>query len=168
MYNKEIIIRGCNIGYEYFIDYEHPLATGNSGRVLFHRHVASIKLGRWLSKEEQVHHIDNNILNNTPDNLEVLTAIEHNMIHRVKTILVCKNCSKEYSIKNNNTEFCSSKCYGLYKVLDKNLTKEYLDELIPNHSWVALGKMFVYSDVGIKKRAKALGCVIPIRNKRPT
>jgi hypothetical protein len=29
MYNKEITIRGYNNGYQYFIDAEHPLATGN-------------------------------------------------------------------------------------------------------------------------------------------
>jgi len=51
MYNKEISIKGLNLGYEYFIDYEHPLATGNSGRILLHRHNISIKLGRWISSD---------------------------------------------------------------------------------------------------------------------
>lgn len=166
MYNKEIVIRGLNLGYEYFIDYEHPLATGNSGRVLLHRHIASIKAGRWISKEDHVHHVDSNILNNSPDNLEILTAKEHNLIHRVKTVLTCKNCTKEYSVRNNNTEYCSTDCYNSYRVRDKTITKELLDDLISNNSWTALGKLFGYSDVGIKKRAKALRCVIPIRNKR--
>lgn len=168
MYNKEIIIRGHNLGYEYFIDYEHPLATGNSGRVMLHRHVASIKLGRWLSKEEHVHHIDANILNNSQDNLEVLTAKEHNLIHRVKTILTCKNCTKEYSVRSNNTEYYSVDCFNSHRVRDKTITRELLEGLIPNNSWVTLGKMFGYSDVGIKKRARALGCTIPIRKNRPT
>jgi hypothetical protein len=44
------------------------------------------------------------------------------------------------------------------KIKDKTITKDILDELIPLMSWVDLGKMFGYSDNGIKKRAKALGC----------
>lgn len=39
-YNSKIIIQGTNLGYYYFIDKNHPLATGNSGRVLLHRHIA--------------------------------------------------------------------------------------------------------------------------------
>lgn len=168
MYNKEITIKGLNLGYEYFIDYDHPLATGNSGRVLLHRHIASIKEGRWLGTTEHVHHIDEDRRNNAPTNLAILSIEEHNHVHNPKTLLVCKTCSTKYTTSNNNTIYCSTSCMGIDKVKDKTLTKELLDTLIPTHSWVALGSMFGYSDNGIKKRAKSLGCSIPIRNKRPT
>lgn len=73
-YKKEIYIReGLNEGYRYFCDKDHPLARGNSGMVLLHRHIASTKLNRWLLPGEVVHHIDHNKLNNDPSNLEVLT-----------------------------------------------------------------------------------------------
>lgn len=166
MYNKEITVKGLNLGYKYFIDYSHPLATGNSGRVLLHRHIASIKEDRWLGSNEHVHHIDEDILNNDPTNLAVLSIEEHNQIHNHKILLVCKTCNVKYTTANNNTIYCSTKCMGIDKVKDKTLTKELLDTLIPIHSWVALGIMFGYSDSGIKKRAKALGCFIPTRNKR--
>lgn len=45
-------------------------------------------------------------------------------------------------------------------IKNREITKEELDRLIPKYSWVALGKLFGYSDNGIKKRAIALGCTI--------
>jgi len=170
MYNKEIILRDSNLncGYYYFIDKEHPLATGNSGRVLLHRHVASLALGRWLDSTEHVHHIDEDKLNNDPSNLQVLTVAEHNKIHFSNLIpKECLNCKKIFiPTEANKQQYCSQECSKAAKIKNKELTKEILDELIPKHSWVALGKMFGYSDSGIKKRAKALGCIIPVRNIR--
>lgn len=168
MYNKEISITGTNLGYYYFIDYTHPLATGNSGRVLLHRHVASLNLGRWLTAKEHVHHIDEDKLNNLPENLRVLSLAEHNSIHFSKPLptLQCEYCGEIYCIEHGTkTRYCSHKCSTEARVLDKTITRESLDKLIPTHSWVALGKMFGYSDVGIKRRAKSLGCIIPVRRK---
>jgi hypothetical protein len=170
-YDKEVEIRGFNNGYLYFIDKTHPLATGNSYRVYLHRHLASIKLNRWLTKEEHVHHIDNNCENNSLDNLLVCSAAEHAIIHNgTVTEKLCKYCSKEFKGNRNAQEFCSVKCAQNHqvknRVKNKTITKELLDSLIPTTSWVALGQMFGYSDVGIKKRAKALNCVIPVKNKK--
>ena len=47
-----------------------------------HRLVASKIIGRKLLKQEQVHHIDMNILNNKEDNLLVTKNLsEHNLYH---------------------------------------------------------------------------------------
>jgi len=162
MYSKNITIAGTNLGYLYFIDYNHPLATGNSGRVLLHRHIASISAGRWLRSEEHVHHIDGNKQNNTAENLQILTLQEHNKLHNPPKFLVCEHCKKEYpKLTHEKTKFCSTTCYNLSRVRNIEITKEILDELIPTTSWTNLGKLFGYSDVGIKKRAKALGCTMP-------
>lgn len=165
-YNKEIKIQGLHIGYPYFIDYSHPLATGNSGRVMLHRHVASMKVGRWLTTEEHVHHIDENKLNNLPDNLEVLSITEHNKIHftRLKPI-ECKNCGSIFTPKESAVSYCSIKCSNNSRVKDKALTKELLEELLPYHSWKSLGQLLGYSDNGIRSRAISLGCDISLRNK---
>ena len=48
---------------------------------MVHRTVAEAKIGRKLLAAEEVHHIDGNPANNTPDNLVVLTASEHSTIH---------------------------------------------------------------------------------------
>ena len=171
MYNKEItILPSLKNGYYQFYDQNHPLAYSN-GCVYFHRHQASIKLGRWLKSSEQVHHIDGNKYNNTLENLQILSSQEHANLHlgnRELVEYVCKFCGSEFTrnIKHAEAVYCSVPCRSASVVKDLSITKELLDELIPKHSWVVLGAMFGYSDTGIKKRAKALGCQIPVRLKR--
>jgi hypothetical protein len=161
MYNKDITCTNTNNGYLYFCDSKHPLADSN-GRIYYHRHIASIKINRWLLKDEHVHHIDGDKLNNDPSNLEILTRQEHAKLHKptnYKTI-GCGFCKTLFLQNTNNEKFCSRKCSTSFLVKDKTITKEVLDELIPKTSWRDLGKMFGYSDNGIKKRAIALGCDI--------
>ena len=163
-YTKEISIRVTkDTGYEYFIDYKHPLATGNSGRIYNHRHQASIKLGRWIKSEEHVHHLDCNKLNNSLENLEILTSSEHARRHKdtnPRVVLNCSSCNKQFQQTSSTQSFCSRECSSTSQVKNKEITKELLDVLIPTMSWVKLGKLFGYSDTGIKKRAKALGCLL--------
>ena len=173
MYDKKIVLSdNLKNGYQYFLDKDHTLAPAGDSRVLLHRHIMSIHLGRWLTKEEHVHHIDGNKLNNSIENLEVLSNKEHAERHygaakynhesqRAYAEYTCKHCSTAFRpLKRSQHLFCSEKCSHSFTVKDKTITKELLDELIPVTSWTALGKMFGYSDNGIKKRAKALGCDI--------
>lgn len=46
-----------------------------------HRVVAEEKIGRPLRFEDVVHHIDGDILNNDPSNLEIMTRAEHMREH---------------------------------------------------------------------------------------
>lgn len=156
--NREYVVKGTNNGYEYFIDYSHPLATGNSGRVYVHRHIASMMGCKWLDSSEVVHHIDGDKLNNTSSNLEILSNSEHAALHRGGALLEisCPTCTKIFKPTSRDQKVCSLKC----KVRNTEITKEMLDALIPKTSWVALGKLFGYTDNGIKKRAIALGCDI--------
>ncbi len=166
MYSKPINAKAKNNGYLCFYDKDHPLAT-TDGRVPLHRHLASVYIAkRWLNSTEQVHHIDGNKENNDISNLEILSVTEHFYRHHTKLetlTATCSTCSKifRYTNRTGVGMFCSLECNKQIK--NRDITKEILDGLIPKHTWVELGKMFNYSDVGIKKRAKALGCTIPIR-----
>jgi len=46
-----------------------------------HRVVAERKIGRYLTINEHVHHIDRDPHNNSPDNLQVMTTFEHRQLH---------------------------------------------------------------------------------------
>ncbi len=59
---------------------EHPHAS-QSGYVYEYRLVAEAKLGRYLSREEVVHHLNGDASDNRPENLEVTTPSEHARTH---------------------------------------------------------------------------------------
>lgn len=64
--------------------------TGKAGRspkvggVEIHRTIAEKMLGRKLTSNEEVHHVDFNHQNNRPENLMVLTKSEHSKIHAAR------------------------------------------------------------------------------------
>ena len=53
----------------------------SNGFMRFHRYVIEQSLGRKLLKNEDVHHIDEDIYNNSIDNLLLLTHAEHTSLH---------------------------------------------------------------------------------------
>jgi hypothetical protein len=68
-------------GYVFvYVGKSHHLAN-ESGYAFEHRIVAEEKLGRRLTDVEIVHHLDENPLNNNPDNLEVLDRAHHAHVH---------------------------------------------------------------------------------------
>ncbi len=165
MYNKDIEVGSGLIAYKYkyFYDPEHPLSLSN-GCVYLHRHLKSVEIGRWLLGSEHVHHIDGDNLNNNLDNLQILSAEEHARIHNkysTDITKVCPFCGSTFTTTDKIDQiYCSHKCSGASRIKDLTISKELLDTLIPIKSWVELGSMFGYTDNGIKKRAKALGCNI--------
>lgn len=164
-YTKEIKLCAPNNGYLCFMDKTHPLAH-LTGRVYLHRHLASIYLGRWLNTDEQVHHINEDILDNSEENLLVCTIQEHNAIHKgLNGSAICPICNSSFNKTHATQKFCSRKCTISGSIINKEITKDLLDTLIPLHTWVSLGKLLGYTDSGVKKRAKSLGCNIPLRRK---
>jgi hypothetical protein len=51
------------------------------------RIVAQQIIGRPLSCDEQVHHIDGNTKNNDPSNLQVMSNLEHQRLHKTGKLL---------------------------------------------------------------------------------
>jgi len=68
-----------------YVGKEHHLADVR-GYAYEHRVVAENKIGRRLNPKEQVHHLDENKLNNSIENLEVVKTLRyHKVFHRKKT-----------------------------------------------------------------------------------
>ena len=70
-----------NRGYIYIYKPEHPNRESN-GYMLEHRLVMEEELGRYLTKEERVHHIDGDKINNNPENLYITTRAGHQSISK--------------------------------------------------------------------------------------
>ena len=66
-------ITHCKDGYRKIKSRNHPFKD-SKGYVYEHRLVMEKKLGRYLTKEEVVHHIDGNRLNNDINNLELFSS----------------------------------------------------------------------------------------------
>lgn len=67
-------------GYRRLLLPQHPLADKH-GMVVEHRLVASEKLGRLLTSEDHVHHINGDRSDNRPENLAVMSRAEHGRLH---------------------------------------------------------------------------------------
>lgn len=98
------------------------------GYVLLHRYLKELDIGRYLTKEEEVHHLDGNKKNNDPLNLQILTKAQHTSISRTKGNIkvkdrYCNSCKGktlidkkgwEYWHYINETYLCD-RCYKKYK-----------------------------------------------------
>ncbi len=152
MYDKAI--RHCNgkmNGYRYFCDKKHPMAN-KDGVVYLHRHVASLKHGRWLTSKEIVHHIDGNRENNAPENLVLTTRAEHVVEHRgPKKMFACQACGN--LIMGDGEKFCSSKCLRLSQ-RTFNVDIEQLKYEVSCLGYEATGRKYNVTGNAIKKRIK--------------
>lgn len=149
------------------MDKEHPLAYSGSGKVYYHRHMASIMLGRWITSAEVVHHIDGDKTNNNLHNLAIMSAEDHASLHKPseKVSLTCKVCGEsfklpKYKVKPGST--CSLKCKSINSRSPTcNITKEALEELIWRYPYTVVAGMIGLSDNGVRRRAASLGCLMP-------
>jgi hypothetical protein len=67
--------------FEIIADGYRYITTSENKKIAEHRFVAEAVIGRKLKENEVVHHIDTNKLNNSPENLVVLTRDKHAKIH---------------------------------------------------------------------------------------
>lgn len=159
---KEIKIHKT-LGYLYFLDIKHPLASGDSGFVYYHRHVLSIHLNRWVTPEEIVHHINEDKLDNNISNLCILSRAEHATLHSGAYLsnIYCKFCTKEFKPAKSTTKYCSNECRNAAQVRITDITKEELEWLIWTKPYTLVGKHLGITDSGVKKVAKRLNCIMP-------
>jgi hypothetical protein len=60
----------------------HRLIRVDNNYIFEHRYIIEKHLGRKLAKNEDVHHINHNPLDNRIENLKILTKSEHTILHR--------------------------------------------------------------------------------------
>lgn len=168
-YRKKIILKpNKTILYFYFLDKEHPLASKPDGIVYFHRHVASLIIGRWITSKEVVHHIDGDRQNNEPENLQVMSPSEHTKIHRTNSgtkpfiVFSCLNCEKEFISKHVNRRFCSIECSSKTRIKFV-IEPEILLDLVWQYPTTEIAMMFGVSDNSIGKRCKKFDIEKPPR-----
>lgn len=75
-------------GYKLIKMPDHPHANHASpkGYISEHTFIAGKKIGRLLMESEVAHHIDGNGLNNSPNNLRVMTKRDHAKSHRIERL----------------------------------------------------------------------------------
>ena len=128
--------------------------VGNEGRKLitlkkfngelvgtsYARYLMAVKLGRFLTDQEEVDHIDNNKTNDDPNNLQILTPEqnrEKQRLHYINNVqqkfeLVCPNCGCNFSLTEREMNgrfiqirknaslgliYCSSSCSSIFNKL---------------------------------------------------
>lgn len=111
--------------YDYALVPEHPKATKN-GYVLYHRIVVENSIGRLLTDDEEVHHIDRDRHNNDISNLQLLTREEHRELHKIRTKtyvdLKCPICNNVRTVLKRDSvdkdQYCCSRhCERLFQLL---------------------------------------------------
>jgi hypothetical protein len=114
---------------------EHPNCYCN-GRYPFHRLVVENHIGRYLTPEEHVHHIDFDKQNNNKENLLICSNSEHQKIHAAHTKRQDRRCSCCNTVfyPNKATQvYCSVRCANSTKKEKALLTyieKDILEMLV--------------------------------------
>lgn len=111
-------------GYVWVTDWFGIL--GDKGaRVLEHRLVAALLLGRSLEEGEMVHHLDMDRSNNSPDNLVVVNPAEHGSFHRDGHVIKRKRAKRQISF-SGKVPFVKMKCPWCGKVFYKRRSASVL------------------------------------------
>jgi hypothetical protein len=87
--------------YKYKLAPDHPFAT-KDGYIFEHRLVMEQHLGRYLTKYEQIHHIDKNKGNNEISNLLLVDVKTHMTYHRKN--MDGRKCIECKSLKTRNNK----------------------------------------------------------------
>lgn len=166
------------LGYLYFMDKEHPLAT-KQGRVYYHRHVLSLKLGRWLESGEVTHHKDKDRTNNNPENLGLTTPSDHARSHaleRASTAKItganrpipfskCYECGRVFRRPRATSKCCSQSCGQKSRERKRRFdpSPEELQALVWEMPTLRVAELFGVSDAAVAKRCKKYSIKKPPR-----
>ncbi|QBJ02936.1 HNH endonuclease [Pseudomonas phage Psa21] len=158
-------------------DHLHALMNPKMyGWVYEHRVVAEEFMGRPLAKDEEVHHLDENKMNNHPENLLVLTQSQHQKLHgwmrrmgidpKQYPTKLCEQC--QCVLSKDLDVYCSSECSALGRRKVERPDKEQLEADMLIMSMVKVGEKYGVSDNSVRKWCKQYGIEIKPRFTRFT
>ncbi len=162
-------------GYVAIYEPDNPSAytCGNwSGYVYEHRSIAEKMLGRQLTSEEVVHHLDCDKTNNNPNNIIVLVdKASHIRLHNwidvgapihdtyekkshmnthYVILPICEVPECHNTVKETRHRFCSVECVN--KDQQKNIPSEIeLIKLLMYNSFLQVSKLYDVSDNAVRK-----------------
>ena len=161
------------------------------GYIQEHRLVMERALGRPLTKDEVVHHIDMNKLNNDVSNLILLSNLEHSILHarlrnshvdksdllnpkKLRELVTdpgfktCVDCGAPLSVSMlTRSAICRCvACSQLHARKVERPSREQLAQDVETTPYLVLEKRYGVCTVTIKKWMRAYGIPIPVRNKR--
>ena len=104
------------------------LITVNGKKVRAHRYLMEQYLGRRLLPNEQVHHINQNPLDNRLENLTVLETKAHMQLHKqvYPSIKICEVCGILYEPnhrKRKRQKCCEKDCAHILRVRNMSMTR---------------------------------------------
>ncbi len=147
-------------------DYSWLTVNGEKGLIPEHRLIAEHSNNTKLSSGDVVHHKDFKGLNNTPNNLQIMTKKEHDLLHS-KNMVGTKNpyhkmteeWKKDFSNSDgeNNGKYLNITNIEL-RTIGKLLTKKNGTRL-SNLDWAAYAKEFNLPQTFSKFREKELGTI---------
>lgn len=166
-------------GYRLVYRPEHPAAfksKTNRGWVFEHVLVAEEMLGRHLTKQEVVHHLDGNPANNRTENILVMLRSQHSKLHawldrgapglarfgikkiplnRRRTARKIFNCVVcDTPLSGQQRKYCSMDCRGMNNRKTKRPSKDTLKKDLSKLSFRAIGRKYGVSDNAVRKWAK--------------
>lgn len=115
--------------------YPYKTTYTNGRKIDEHRLIMEQHIGRKLSRQEVVHHINGDKRDNRLENLQIMTQDEHNKLHKeyLPKTKICIECGKEFTPptkhRGRNT-ICSKECH--YKMKLKPIIQYDLNNNIIN------------------------------------
>ena len=95
--------------------------ANNSGYILYSRYLMEKKIGRELRTNENIHHINNNPLDDRIENLELISRGEHTRLHRKRLdynlIKFFRNLGMGYKKISNYTGYKRDSIRSALKVM---------------------------------------------------
>lgn len=148
----------------------HPHARQN-GCIYEHRAVVEEKIGRILTLDEVIHHMDGNKRNNDPDNLIIFrTNSDHSRFHETGVLVEhddgtftsppltknCAQCGTPFRYDAKDAKFCTPQCVSLSQRKTVRPDKDVLIKTLMDFgSFTQVGKYYGVSDNAIRKWCKA-------------